>query len=476
MSVLLSLLLLAAPAKVGPRAPADLEYAFYVPKLEDAAQLAPFLDVAGEHSGLLRREAWRSEVHPLLRVDVTRKDSLLASGLDPSGAGTLSFRGIYAYSCVSIGDAKKYEAACAERLKTLGEVWRKEVDGAVIVGAKDVLGRVLSGYALKGKESCALSANGSTVEKPLMELPKLLGKNPAAAMWKTAAALPGQALYVSQYGVVALKANGLTLTQDWKSGRMTVAKLAGAGPSPYAAGAFDGLVWARLRVEPAQLPLVLAQVTGLIARLCPACEPGALTEAATALAPALSGAALLRVGQVKVKGSLRTYAGRFFAAQLTLLAEVSDPAAVREALKKLEALKGARPLDGGEGISLLLREGELTVGLRGSQLYFSNDRATLDATLAQVPAEPGKQAHGAELGVDPALVARALAQVPLVDVLAVPELAAMLAVSAEGGPLLLASEKLSGWADSETATVLRGQLVWTLKSNAPPNAPPDAGR
>ncbi|MBS1150068.1 MAG: hypothetical protein H6Q89_1766, partial [Myxococcaceae bacterium] len=60
-------------------------------------------------------------------------------------------------------------------------------------------------------------------------------------------------------------------------------------------------------------------------------------------------------------------------------------------------------------------------------------------------------------------LARALAQVPLVDVLAVPELAGLLAASAEGGPLLLASEKLTGYADSESASVLRGQLVWTLK-------------
>jgi hypothetical protein len=50
-----------------------------------------------------------------------------------------------------------------------------------------------------------------------------------------------------------------------------------------------------------------------------------------------------------------------------------------------------------------------------------------------------------------------------VEVLAVPELAALLAISAEGGPLLLASEKLTGYADSETSGAVRGQLVWTLR-------------
>ena len=91
-----------------------------------------------------------------------------------------------------------------------------------------------------------------------------------------------------------------------------------------------------------------------------------------------------------------------------------------------------------------------------------------------MPAAAGKQAHGAEYGLDPALVARGLGQVPLADVLAVPELAAALAISAEGGPLLLASEKGTGWADSE-GNALRGQAVWTLKGAAVPVAA-DAGR
>ncbi len=475
-ALVLALLTAAAPAK-GPRAPADLDFAYYVPKLEDAAQLVPFLDAAGEHSGLLRREAWRNEVHPLLRVDVTRKDSLIAAGLDPAGAGTLSYRDGYAYSCVTVADAKKFEAACAERLKTLGEVWKKDVDGASVVGAKDLLGRVLAGYALKGKESCAIGGQGASVEKPLLELGKLLGKAPVAGMWKTAAALPGQAFVVSPTGVVGLKGKGLALVQEFKSGRIPSARLAGAGPSPYAGVAYDGLAWARLRVEPTQVALVLAQVTGLMGRLCPGCSPQLLTEAATVLAPLLTGNALARVGQVKVKGTLRTFVGRFFAVQLALLAEASDPTAARAALKALEGLKGAKALENGEGVSVLLREGEVVVGVRGGHLYFTNDRATLDATFGAVPAAAGKQAHGAEYGLDPALVARGLAQVPLADVLAVPELAAALAVSAEGGPLLLASEKAAGYADSD-GNALRGQAVWTLKG-APASAPvvtPDAGR
>ncbi len=434
-----------------------------MPRLDDAAQMIPFLDAAAQRAGLLRREGWRNEVHPLLRLDVTRRESLLDSGLDPLGSGTLSYRADLSFSCVSLGDVKKYEAACAERLKTLGVPWRKEVDGVTVVGAKDSLGRVLAGYVLKGKESCAVGGGGNTVEKPLLELGKVLGKLPVAAMWKSAQALPGQAVFVSGSGVVGVKGNGLVLTQEFKSSRYPVAKLAGAGPSPYAGASLDGLLGARIRVEPSQVGLVLAQILGMLGQLCPTCDRAMLTDTATALGSTLSGNALVLVQQVKVKGTLRTFAGRFFAAQMTMLAEASDPKAAREALENLAQLKGARPLEDGEGYSLQLREGEVSLGVRGNHFYFSNDRAVLEAAVKAVPPTAGKQPHGAEFAVDPQRLARAMSQVPLMDVLAVPELAGVLAASAEGGPLLLASESMVGYADTEVASLVRGQLVWTLK-------------
>ena len=467
--LLLSLLLLAAPRAGTARGPSDAEAAFYIPKLEDVALAGPFLDIAGEKSGLLRREGWRDDVHPLLRVDVTRKDSLQEAGLDPLGAATLSLKGDQSISCVTLSDAKKYEAACGERLKTLGVPWRRDVDGVAVVGAKDSLGRVLAGYVLKGKESCAIGGGGRTIEKALLELGKLLGKAPTGAMWKTAQALPGQVVVVSQYAVVGLKAAGLTMTTEFKSsGRPPAVKLAGAGSSPYAGAAPDALLWSRLRIEPSQVALVLAQVSGLLGRLCPACDRAALTDTATALAPALTGNALVVVQQVKVKGTLRTFSGRFFAAQMAVLAEAADPKAAREALENLARVTGAKALESGEGFSLLLREGEVKLGVRGAHVYLSNDGAVLEAALRAVPGAAGKQAHGVELGVDPERLARALSQVPLADVLAVPELAALLAASAEGGPLLLASEKLTGYADTDVAAAVRGQLVWTLKKPVAP--------
>ncbi len=459
-ALFVTLVLVAVPAM---RAPADADFAYFVPKLADLETMVPFLDAAGERAGLLRREGWRNDVHPLLRVDITRKDSLVEAGVDPASAATLSYKGTLSWSCMNLTDVKKFEAACAEKLKSWGVVFRKEADGATLVGSKDTLGRVLAGYALKGKESCAISAGGSNVETPLMELGKLMGKAPTGAMWKSAAALPGQAVLISPMAVVGLKAKELVLTSEFKSARLPLAKLAGSGVTPYAGAPYDAMFWARMRVEPAQLPVVLAQLAANVGRLCPACDSAAMTDLVTALAPAMTGNALVLVPQARVKGSLRTFAGRFFSVQLALLGEASDPKAAREAIDALQKVKGAKPLENGEGYSLLLREGEVKIGVRGSHLYFGNDGAAVEAALTAVPAGPGKQAHGVEWGIDPARVARGLTQVPLVDVLAVPELAALVGLSAEGGPLLLASEKMSGYADTDAAGSARGQLVWPLK-------------
>ncbi len=465
--LILTLLLLAAPARATPtpRGPADAEFAFFIPDFSAAWALTPFLDAAADHSALLKREGWRNDVHPLLRVDVTRKDSLVEAGIDPAGSGTLSFKGELSVSCVTLADPKKFEAACADRLKGYGVAFRKDVDGVAVVGAKDSLDRVLAGYVIKGRESCAIGGQGLSVEKPLLELGKLLGKPPSSAMWKALAGLPGQAMLVAPRFAAGLKGAGLTLTSEFKSSRLPVAKLTGAGPSPYGGASWDGMLWLRMRLDPAQLAPELAQLGATLQRICPGCDPAALTDTATALAPVLTGNALVYVQQVKVQGSLRTLAPRFFAHKGAALAETSDPKAARAALENLSRIKGAKATE--EGFSLQLREGTLQLGVRDSHVYLSDDAAALAAVFKGLSAGGGKQAHGAEFSVDPDKVAKALAQVPVVDVLAVPELAGLLAASAELGPLLLASEKMTGYADTDATSAVRGAHLWTLKPPPP---------
>jgi len=99
-----------------------------------------------------------------------------------------------------LSDPKKYEAACTERLKQFGGLIRKDLDGVSVVGSKDPIDRVLAGYVIRGKESCAIRRSGLSVEKPLLELGKLLGKAPGTAAWKIALGLPGQAMWSLRRG------------------------------------------------------------------------------------------------------------------------------------------------------------------------------------------------------------------------------------------------------------------------------------
>ena len=153
--VLLMTLLSAAP---------NPQLVLQAPSTEKLSTLVPFLDLGGEQTSFLRRETWRDDGHPLLRVDFTRVETVTAAGLDPKGFVRVLVDGDLKVSCVVLADVKKYEAACAERLKTLGTIVRETKDGVTTVFAKDPINRVLSGYVLKGKDSCALVAQGRTVE------------------------------------------------------------------------------------------------------------------------------------------------------------------------------------------------------------------------------------------------------------------------------------------------------------------------
>ena len=84
----------------------------------------------------------------------------------------------------------------------------------------------------------------------------------------------------------------------------------------------------------------------------------------------------------------------------------------------------------------------------------------------------GKQTHGIEFVVDPKLVAKGLQQVPLLEAVQAPELAGLVAAGTELGPLLLASDRVSGYLDSAAGGVHTGRLVWQLDAS---KFAPDAG-
>ncbi|MBX7097957.1 MAG: hypothetical protein K1X89_09605 [Myxococcaceae bacterium] len=460
--VLALALLLAAT----PHAP-DEGDVLYVPKLEALSSLAPFLDQAATQSVLLRREAWRDDVHPLLRVDLTRADDVKGVGLDPKGPYTLFALDDATVACAELGDEARFQTLAQERLATLGTVaTTTDKAGLKTVLAKDPIDRVLGAYLQKGKTVCAVRSAAGHAARVFPVVAALMAKAPAGSHWKRAAQLTGAALLITRYGVAAVAAKGRELSVEARTAALPLSRLKGAGPTPFPAK-LPSLLTARLRVESADAQAEVARLVRRLADVVPKAK-GGFDAAGAALAPLLTGNALLVLKDVKVKGGLKTLPQRFFALRTVLLAEVSAPAKAAAALEPLKAIPGAKPLDGRPGVSLLAPEGELTVGLDGSALFVANDAAAREAVLASKGG--ALLGHGLEASIDPVLVAKGLGQVPLLEVVSTPELAGLLAASTELGPLLGITERIALWSDTE-GLGHRAQLTWTLA--APPAA--DAG-
>jgi hypothetical protein len=458
----LSLLLISVLA--APKAPTDSEMMVYLPKVDAVSQLLPFFNAAGSRAPLLRPESWRSQAHPLIEVDVTSKEALALVGIDSTTSLSNSRLGDTEVACVTISDVDKYRKAADAKLARLGEVFEKVENGVSVYATRDALGRVLAAYAVQGRDSCAISGHGRSVEKQLKLLAQTVQKPVTGPGVTFASKVPGVIQVLapngSQHGVVSLNAKDLVLTADAKAKGLPLAQLAGGGASPLGGFAANGMVVIRARVAKTQVPsLVEAAVKQF---------PGgaALLPIAREAAPLFTGNAALLLSHAKVTTGLRTREARFFALRSALIAEVSDPAAADALISKLDSKM------------LAFREGTISVTLEGSMLIVSNDPEVRAKAMTALKSAAGKQVHGVEFEVDPKLVAKALQQVPLLEAVQTPELAGLVAAGTELGPLLLASEKVSGWLDSAIGGVHTSQLVWRLEAaKFAPDAgvPPDAG-
>lgn len=431
-----------------PRSPAGAQTVSWVPRLEQVQGLAPFLRAAGTRSGLLRPEAWREYAHPLLSIDLLDAASVTQAGLDPAGELTRSDVDGFVVTCAAVADAAVHRDACAAKLKRLGEVSSRQVNGVTVTVAVDPLGRALGAFALQGKQACAMTGLGRSVEPRLALLAQAMTK-PApptgqALLGELKGALVTFAEADGVVGVGSLSARGLAARLDVRARNLRLPTLANAGPSPFAGFAPAGAAALRYRLTKRAVEVVTAQA---VQRL-----PGA--EALAAVAPLVSaqltGNAALLLSHVRVTGGLRTERARFFALRSALLLEVADAGAVQAALDALDPAK------------LAFREGTLTVSLHGRVLVLANDADVKARALAALEGAAGRQAHGLEVVVDPKLTAKALAEVPLLEAVRAPELAGVVAASAELGPLLLATERVSGWLDSAAGNRHLGQLAWTL--------------
>jgi len=437
MSPTLALMLLMA----APKAPPGSELVISVPRLDALATIVPFFQAAGSRAPMLRVEYWRSEAIPLLAVDVTSPDSLAAAGIEPTGPLTVSKLADRTVSCVTVADGARYARRVAEALAPLGKVSTRKEAGVPITLARDPIDRVLAAVATQGRQSCSIVGGGLSVEPQLPAVVKALDLGPTAGLDGAAFAFVPVG---SPRGVVALSTRGLQLTLDARAQGLFSAALQGPGPSQYASFAPEGMMVLRARFSPAGMP----GAVGELVRRLPASP--ALTPLIPELAPLLTGNVAVAVSHVQVTTGLRSSAARFFATRHAVLAETSNPEAVRQLLAKLGAS------------ALTFREGRLDVSVEGTTVILSNDDEVKRRALAATARSQGRQAHAAEVSATPALVARGLSQVPLLEAVQSPALATLLAVSAELGGLLLASKSITGWADPSGPGLHRAQLTWRL--------------
>jgi hypothetical protein len=358
---------------------------------------------------------------------------------------------------VRITDIDTFRKACDARLARLGEVFEKVEGGVSIYATRDSLGRVLAAYALSGKEACAIVGHGRSVDSSFPSVAKSMSKAPIGAGYTMATKAPGVVQIIGPtgptVGVMGLTAKDLTLTLDAKIKGAPLAQLAGAGASPFGTFSATGMTVVRARLAKTQLPALVDQAVAQF--------PGSamLKPIARQVSPYLTGNAAALLSHVKVTSGLRTREARFFALRAVLLLEVADPPAVAALLAGLDPK------------ALTFREGTLSVTLEGSVLVISNDAEVRAKALAALSRSAGNQAHGLEYDVDPKLVAKGLQQIPLLEAVQSTELAGFVAASTELGPLLLATERVSGWLEWGGGTHT-GKLVWQLDAA---KFTPDAG-
>ncbi len=452
-------LVLISLAAAPPRSPMEAPAIGLVPALSEVGTLLPFFEKAGTRSVLARPEGWKFDGHPLLEVDVTNAEALTKAGIDAKGPLTRAQVGDATMGCVRLINVDAYRKGCDARLARTGDVFEKIENGISIYGSRDPIGRVMVAYTVSGKESCAVNGHGRSVEALLPMLSKVTAKPASGPVFTLAAKAPG-ALQVlvpgtTRFGVMTLTGREYELTVDGRSKGAPFAQFQGGGPSPVGVLRSEGMAVLRGRVNKAQLPSLVDEVMRVI--------PGgaALKPFAREVSTLLTGNTALILSHVKVSAGLRTREARFFALKGALLAEVSDVPAVEAVLARIDPalLKSA--------------QGTLSLSVERGVLIIANDGDAKARAVSALASSTGKQAHGLEFDVDPRAVAAGLQKVPLLEAVQAQELAALVAASSELGPLLLASERVTGWVDSSGEGQHTGKLVWKLDAA---KFQPDAGQ
>lgn len=470
LTLVLAAALAAAPA---PRGIQAADTVVHIPRLDALQGVNAFLERAGVHAALMRPAVWHAELHPFFPLEPGQPERLTALGVEPSGPVTVSMLGGGRLTCTRLADPKIFQARAGEVLATAGS--EVEVKPRTSGGVTSVLVSRESGgqagYALKGKEACAfLSVGAGFVDDGagralLKEATRLVSRKPKPD--GRLSKVPG-VLYVLQPRrglVVGVDGSGSELRLEGLSEELPLPPFQAAGTSPYGAVKPAGLLVSRARVAPRGVAQAVGNVRARIQEVCPTCPPARVSAVARGVSEHLTGHVLLLVDSVKVRGSLRTTAARFFAPRQALAAEVTDAEAVKRALAPLKEFPGAKALE--DGYALDVKGGTLFVRQEGRHLVVGNDESVTKLLLAALPQEGVTLPHAVDFTVDPRRLARGLSQVSLMDVVSDQELAGLFAVGLEMGPLLANSEQITGWLDSAPRGTHRFSLTWTLPAASP---------
>jgi hypothetical protein len=453
LSLVLAATLAAAPA---PRAAPSATTVVHIPRLDKLSGLQGFMSRAGTHAALMRPSTWAAEFHPFLVVDPMRPETLSAVGIDPAGAATISFIRRGKVSCTRLADVKAFQTRAGEALATSGAVKTATTKGVTTASAPRSSGG-RAGYALKGSEMCSFATLYDD-DDALKEAVKLIGKAPAADT--RLGKLPGVAFVIQGPLVVGLDATADALQAEGTATQLPLPPFQTAGVSPYGTMKLDGLLFSRAQVAPAGLSQAVGSVRWSVQQVCATCPPAQVEAVAKAVTEQLTGHVVVLVDSVQVKASLRTPEGRFFAPRQAVAAEVKDAEKMKAALAPLAGFQGAQSLE--DGYSLALKGGNVFVRQKGKHLVMGNDEAVVKGLLEALPDTGAKLPHAVDFTVDPKKVARGLSQVSLMDIVSNQQLAGLFAASAEVGPLLSNSERITGWLDSAPGGAHRFSLTWAL--------------
>jgi hypothetical protein len=455
---MLSPLLAGLLGAISPRAPANADLIVYAPRLDQLGGVVAFFEAAGKRAPILRPSSWRSDFDPILDLDIARLESLARSGVDTASWATMSARGDDRITCATLREPKKFEAEAAGKLKSMGQPWTSRARGAALRGAA-VGGSVVAGYALLGRSTCAVSSarNGAALLKKAAEVLEAAPQDPR---WKGLDSIPGRAYVMLRHFTVGLTGSSTKLSMEGRATGIGAPRFEQGRATPYAAASPGSLLFLRAHLEAASVEPSVSSVLPDGVTLCSGCSERELQDAITAVARSLTGNVVMAVDRAQLGSSLKTPVARYFAVKHAYAAEVSRPEEIRKMLERAGAWRNARKTT--DGIALSIDGGEIQIGLQGSHLFIGNDTAAVKRALRAVAASPTKLEHGAEISADPRQISRALSQISLLDALGSRELAPLMAISAEVGPLLDASRPVTGWLDTAPDGALRFALTWAL--------------